>query len=91
MAQGVNVVLGDGFEDGFLLQDSAPFFVPGIAGACSSGARTAPVPESAEAGLEPVSPCGAAVEVFIATFFTAGGAVGASTGVADVDDDPGQE
>lgn len=61
MAEGADIVLGDGFEDSFLLKDSATFFIPGFAGACSSRARTAPVPESADAGLEPVSPCGAAV------------------------------
>ena len=91
MSEGADLVLSDGFEDVFLLKDSGAFFIPRLAGASASGARTASVAKGTDAGLPPVTPGGAAVKLDVATFFAAGGAVGASTGVADVDDYVGEE
>ena len=91
VSDGADIVLSDGFEDIFLLYDSGAFLVPRLAGAGPSGARTTSVAKSANPGLPPVTPGGAAVKLSVATFFAAGGAVGPSTGVADVDNYVGEE
>ena len=85
MSKGADIVLSYGFEDILLLQDSGTFLVPRLAGAGASGAGTASMAKGADTGLPPVAPGCAAVKLSIATFFAAGGAIGASTGVADVD------
>lgn len=91
MSKGADIVLSYGFEDVFLLEDSGAFLVPRLAGAGASGSGTASVAKGAYTGLPPVTPGGAAVKLDVATFFAAGGAVGASTGVADVDNYVGEE
>ena len=91
VSDGTDVVLSDGFEDVFLLYDSGAFLVPRLAGAGASGAGTTSVAKSADPGLPPVTPGCAAVKLSVATFFAAGGAVGASTGVANVDNYVGEE
>ena len=91
VSEGADIVLSNGFEDILLLEDSGAFLVPCLAGAGASRAGTASVAKGADTGLPPVAPGCAAVKFDIATFFATGGAVGASTGVANVNNYVGEE